>query len=73
MGREPIMLLRKKARVESVSEVADSRAATNALLAGLREAHFAPTAVGCFLGRATRRSLRQAALHPKALTQLTVL
>ncbi len=71
--REPIMPLRKEPRVESVSGFADSRAATNALLAGLREARFTPSAVGCFLGRAALRSLRQAALHPKALAQLTVL
>jgi hypothetical protein len=59
--------------VESVSEMADSRAATNVLLAELRDGHLAPAAVACFLGRAARRSLRQAARRPRALAELTAL
>ncbi|MCZ7456438.1 CDP-alcohol phosphatidyltransferase family protein [Streptomyces sp. WMMC940] len=59
--------------MESVSEPAGSRAATNALLAGLREDRFAPEAVVCFLGRAAHRSLRQAVRRPRALVELTAL
>ncbi|MFB9388551.1 CDP-alcohol phosphatidyltransferase family protein [Streptomyces coeruleoprunus] len=51
----------------------DSRAATNALLAGLRHGRFTPAAVACFLGRATRRSLVQAVRRPRALAELTAL
>ncbi|MGA5442344.1 CDP-alcohol phosphatidyltransferase family protein [Streptomyces griseoincarnatus] len=59
--------------MESVSEMADSRAATNVLLGDLREAHLAPAAVVRFLGRAARRSLTQAARRPRALAELTAL
>jgi hypothetical protein len=59
--------------VESVSDLADSRAATNVLLAELREGHFAPAAVVRFLGHAARRSLLQAARRPRALAEVTVL
>ncbi|MEV1084103.1 CDP-alcohol phosphatidyltransferase family protein [Streptomyces sp. NPDC050211] len=59
--------------MESVNEITDSRAATNALLADLREARFAPPAVARFLTHAAHRSLRQAALRPEALAQLTAL
>ncbi|MEU9238281.1 CDP-alcohol phosphatidyltransferase family protein [Streptomyces sp. NPDC048385] len=59
--------------MQSVSEMADSRAATNLLLAELREGHLAPAAVVRFLGRAARRSLRQAARRPRALAELTAL
>ncbi|MDH2393946.1 CDP-alcohol phosphatidyltransferase family protein [Streptomyces sp. HNM0663] len=59
--------------MESVADLADSRAATNVLLGDLREAHLAPAAVVRFLGRAARRSLRQAARRPSALAELTAL
>ncbi|WP_406206272.1 CDP-alcohol phosphatidyltransferase family protein [Streptomyces sp. NBC_01017] len=59
--------------MKSVSEFADSRAATDALLAILREGHLSPPAVARFLGRAAHRSLRQAANRPRALVELTVL
>jgi hypothetical protein len=53
--------------------MADSRAATNVLLAELRAGHPAPAAVVRFLGHAVRRSLRQAAQRPRALAELTAL
>lgn len=53
--------------------MADSRAATNALLAELRQGQFSPAAVGRFLGHAVCRSLRQAARRPRALAELTAL
>ncbi|MEU3091364.1 CDP-alcohol phosphatidyltransferase family protein [Streptomyces massasporeus] len=59
--------------MESVANLADSRAATNVLLGELREGHLAPAAVVRFLGRAARRSLRQAARRPRALAELTAL
>ncbi|MET9969498.1 CDP-alcohol phosphatidyltransferase family protein [Streptomyces sp. NPDC006356] len=59
--------------MESVSDLADSRAATNALLTELSEGHFAPAAVARFIGHAARRSLRQAARRPQALAELTAL
>ncbi|HEX2299925.1 MAG TPA: CDP-alcohol phosphatidyltransferase family protein, partial [Pseudonocardiaceae bacterium] len=59
--------------MESVSEIADSRAATNALLTELRQGHWTPPAVARFLGRAAHRSVRQAARRPRALAQLTAL
>ncbi|MFE0642895.1 hypothetical protein ACFW2Y_14955 [Streptomyces sp. NPDC058877] len=57
----------------SVFDASDSRAATNALLAGLREDGVSPATVALFLARAARRSLVQAARHPRALAELTVL
>ncbi|MFE0704174.1 CDP-alcohol phosphatidyltransferase family protein [Streptomyces sp. NPDC058872] len=57
----------------SVFDASDSRAATNALLAGLHEDGFSPAAVVLFLVRAARRSLLQAARRPRALAELTVL
>lgn len=51
----------------------DSRAVTDALLAGLRAGRWRPRAWGCFLTRATRRSIRQARLRPRALAEITVL
>ncbi len=57
--------------MEPVSAMADSRAATNALLAELREDRLAPQAVVCFLGQAAHRSLLQAARRPRALAELT--
>ncbi|MDQ0841063.1 CDP-alcohol phosphatidyltransferase family protein [Streptomyces sp. V1I6] len=59
--------------MQSVSDIADSRAATDALLAELREGRLTPPAVARFLGRAAQRSLRQAARRPQALAELTVL
>ncbi|MFE6286991.1 CDP-alcohol phosphatidyltransferase family protein [Streptomyces sp. NPDC057877] len=59
--------------MESVSRLADSRAATDALLAGPRAESFTLAAVARFLGRATHRSLVQAARRPRALAELTAL
>lgn len=56
-----------------VSHLTDSRAATNALLGMVREAHFRPHAVARFLREATHRSVRQAASRPVALAEITVL
>jgi hypothetical protein len=50
-----------------------SRAATNELLAGLRLEQWRPRAWGRFLARAAQRSAQQAALHPRALAEVTVL
>ncbi|WP_079001377.1 CDP-alcohol phosphatidyltransferase family protein [Streptomyces sp. AS58] len=50
-----------------------SRAATNRLLAELREGDAAPAAVVRFLAHAARRSLVQAARRPRALAELTAL
>ncbi|OUD03877.1 CDP-alcohol phosphatidyltransferase family protein [Streptomyces swartbergensis] len=59
--------------MESVSDIADSRAATNALLTELRKGHMRPAAVARFLGQATHRSMHQAVRRPQALAQLTAL
>ncbi|MCX4581531.1 CDP-alcohol phosphatidyltransferase family protein [Streptomyces sp. NBC_01481] len=59
--------------VKSVSEFADSRAATNALLNILRGGRLSPPAVARFLAQAAHRSLRQAANRPRALAELTAL
>ncbi|MFG2878740.1 CDP-alcohol phosphatidyltransferase family protein [Streptomyces sp. NPDC048337] len=59
--------------MESVADLADSRAVTDVLLGDLRAAHLTPAAVVRFLGRAARRSLRQAARRPRALVELTAL
>lgn len=52
-----------------VYELADSRAATDALLEILRNGRWRPGAVGCFLRMAAHRSLRQATRHPCAFVQ----
>lgn len=57
----------------SVSDLTDSRAATDALLGILREGRWRPCATARFLWLAADRSVRQAARRPRALTQLTVL
>ncbi|MBN0043006.1 CDP-alcohol phosphatidyltransferase family protein [Streptomyces actuosus] len=59
--------------MKSLLDRADSRAATNALLAEVRGGTFRPAAVGRFLGLAVRRSLHQAVRRPRALAELTVL
>lgn len=56
-----------------VSDLTDSRAATNALLGTARESHWSPRAVARFLGHAADRSVRQAARHPRALAEITTL
>lgn len=56
-----------------VSDLTDSRAATNALLGMLRQDHWRPHAVARFLGQAAGRSARQAACRPRALGQITAL
>ncbi|WP_327428520.1 CDP-alcohol phosphatidyltransferase family protein [Streptomyces sp. NBC_01236] len=57
----------------SVSDLTDSRAATDALLSMLRQGRWRPRAVARFLGLAAHRSVRQAACRPRALAQLTAL
>ncbi|MGP4050442.1 CDP-alcohol phosphatidyltransferase family protein [Streptomyces sp. 2A115] len=56
-----------------MSDLTDSRAATDALLGTLRDGRWRPYAVARFVGLAADRSVRQAARRPRALTQLTVL
>jgi phosphatidylglycerophosphate synthase len=51
----------------------DSRAATNELLDGLREGRWRPQAWTRFLLHATRRSIHQARLRPRALGEITLL
>lgn len=57
----------------SPSDEPNSRAATDALLAGLREGRWRPRAWVSFLSRATKRSVRQARLRPRALGEITLL
>ncbi|MBC9730085.1 CDP-alcohol phosphatidyltransferase family protein [Streptomyces sp. TRM68367] len=52
-----------------VSELTDSRAATDALLQTLRTGRWRPGAVGRFLCLAAHRSVRQAARRPSAFAQ----
>ena len=52
---------------------AESRAATDALLAGLAAGRWRPRAWLGFLARAARRSCQQAVGHPRAVAELTVL
>ncbi|WP_151481713.1 CDP-alcohol phosphatidyltransferase family protein [Streptomyces albicerus] len=56
-----------------MSDLTDSRAATDALLGTLREGRWRPYAVARFLWLAADRSVRQAVRRPRALAQLTVL
>ena len=56
-----------------VSDLTDSRAATDALLHALKAGRWRPCAVACFLAMAADRSLTQAAHRPRALGQLTAL
>ncbi|GLY64237.1 CDP-alcohol phosphatidyltransferase family protein [Amycolatopsis taiwanensis] len=51
----------------------DSRAATNALLDGLRQGRWRPRAWTRFLAQASRRSIQQARRRPRALVEITVL
>lgn len=57
----------------SVSDLTDSRAATNALLGMLKQGRWRPHAVAGFLWQAADRSARQAARRPRALGQVTAL
>ncbi|MGY6497630.1 MAG: CDP-alcohol phosphatidyltransferase family protein [Microcella sp.] len=50
----------------------DSRAATNALLGGLRRGGFSPRAIGAFLADATLRSVREARRRPRAVAEVTL-
>lgn len=61
------------ARRRPVSTEPDSRAATDRLLAGLRDGRWRPGAWTRFLASATRRSVRQARLRPRALVEITAL
>jgi phosphatidylglycerophosphate synthase len=56
-----------------VSAESGSRAATNQLLAELRDGRWRPSAWTRFLADATRRSARQARQHPRALAEITAL
>ncbi|MBT2391866.1 CDP-alcohol phosphatidyltransferase family protein [Streptomyces sp. ISL-1] len=56
-----------------VSDLTDSRAATNALLGALKQDRWRPHAVARFLWQAADRSVRQAACRPRALAQITAL
>jgi hypothetical protein len=55
----------------SIPVDANSRAATDALLVGLRRGRWRPAAWRRFLGAAAVRSIRQAAAHPRAAAELT--
>lgn len=55
----------------SIPVNANSRAATDALLAGLRRGRWRPAAWRRFLGAAAVRSIRQATAHPRAAAELT--
>jgi hypothetical protein len=56
-----------------VSGESSSRAATDELLAGLRDGRWRRRAWAGFLAGATRRSVRQARLRPRALAEITAL
>lgn len=56
-----------------VSDLTDSRDATNALLGMLKQDRWRPHAVARFLWQAADRSARQAARRPRALGQITAL
>jgi hypothetical protein len=56
-----------------VSTEPSSRAATDELLAGLRDGRWRPRAWARFLASATRRSVLQARLRPRALAEITAL
>jgi phosphatidylglycerophosphate synthase len=56
-----------------VSDLVDSRAATDALLGMLKHDQWRPRAVARFLRQATDRSVRQAARRPRALAEITAL
>ncbi|MBM7847338.1 CDP-alcohol phosphatidyltransferase family protein [Arthrobacter roseus] len=58
---------------DGVLDEPDSRAATDELLSTLRTSRYTPTAWSRFLARATRRSVRQALHHRRALLESTVL
>jgi hypothetical protein len=52
---------------------AGSRAATDAMLSGLRAGRWRPSAWASFLAAATRRSFGQAVAHPRAAAEVTLL
>ena len=58
---------------DGVLDEPDSRAATDELLSTLRAESYTPAAWSRFLARATRRSVRQAIEHRRALLESTVL
>ncbi len=58
---------------DDVLDEPDSRAATDELLCTLRAGCYTPVAWSRFLARATRRSVRQALLHRRALLESTAL
>ncbi len=56
-----------------MSAGSSSRTATDELLAGLRDGRWRPRAWTRFFAAATRRSIRQARLRPRALLEITAL
>jgi phosphatidylglycerophosphate synthase len=58
---------------EGVGDLPDSRAATDELLGALRAGRYRPTAWSRFLVGATKRSVRQAVVHRRALLESTAL
>lgn len=69
----PGTLLRSDGEGASGFGTGESRAATDRLLAGLRADGWRPAGWGRFLLRSLRRSAHEAALHPRALAELTLL
>jgi phosphatidylglycerophosphate synthase len=61
----------QRSRRQATLDGADSRAASNALLDGLRAEGFGPKALGRFVYDATRRSILQARMRPVALAEAT--
>ena len=64
---------RIRAAPDGVLDEPDSRAATDELMRALRATGYSPSAWSQFLVRATRRSVRQAVRHRRALIESTVL
>lgn len=56
-----------------LADPGSSRAATNALLAVLRDGRWRPSAWARFLARATERSIREARARPRAVVELSAL
>lgn len=69
----PVSCLQPHSGGEPWLDSPSSRGATNTLLAELAAGGFRPRAVARFLVMASRRSARQACLHPRALLELTAL
>jgi len=70
-GRSPTPGSRSTRSRARILAGADSRAASNELLAGLRRGGFGPRALGAFVADATMRSWREAAARPRAVVETT--